>query len=99
MAKEKDAVVIDGETGLPERTPSAAGIPLRTAVDVRREQAKVYREARAGTLDKVDAAKLVWMLGEIRKSIELEEVERRLSELEQRTDGGRTLPAPTPATH
>jgi hypothetical protein len=69
-------------------------------VDVRREQAKVYREARGGTIDKAEAAKLVWMLGEIRKSIELEEVERRLSELEERTSGGRSMPAlPTHRAH
>lgn len=88
--------VIDGATGIADPSPSpdddldAARLPLRTAVDVRREQAKVYREARAGKMDKADASKLVWMLGEIRKSIEIEDVEKRLAALE----ASRQLPAP-----
>lgn len=90
-------LTIDGANGTAAPTPSE--IPLSSAVDVRREQAKVYREARGGNLDKQDAAKLIWMLGEIRKSIELEEFERRISELEERT-GVRTTPAlPSARTH
>lgn len=91
--------ILDGETGLPDPTPrqkpadspGASEIPLSSPVDVRREQAKVYREARGGKLDKAEAAKLIWMLGEVRKSIELEEIERRLASLETRG----ALPAPT----
>lgn len=91
MTEMKTALVIDGETGAVDpHPPTAEQIPLRTALDVRREQAKVYREARGGKLDKQDAAKLVWMLGEIRKSIETQEIEKRLSELE----GQRALPGP-----
>ena len=92
----KRGQVIDAETGEPDPPPpepdkdlGASDIPLRTALDVRREQAKVYREARCGRLEKADAAKLVWMLGEIRKSIETYEIERRLTELETAR-----LPAP-----
>jgi hypothetical protein len=77
------AQVIDGKTGKPQGPPpDASTIPLSSAVDVRREQAKVYREARGGLIDKAEAGKLVWMLGEIRKSIETEEIEKRLTELE-----------------
>lgn len=86
----KTPLVIDGETLTPDPPPPAAHeIPLRTALDVRREQSKVYREARGGKMDRADAAKLIWMLGEIRKSIETYEIEKRLSELE-----AARLPAP-----
>lgn len=85
MTETKTALVIDGETGTVDPHPlGAAEIPLRTALDVRREQSKVYREARGGRLDKQDAAKLVWMLGEIRKSIETQEIEQRLAQLESK---------------
>lgn len=91
MTETKTALVIDGETGTPDpHPPGAAEIPLRTALDVRREQSKVYREARGGKLDKQEAAKLVWMLGEIRKSIETYEIEKRLADLEAQ----RALPGP-----
>lgn len=94
----KTPLVIDGQTGTPDpHPPTASDIPLSTALDVRREQAKVYREARGGKIDKQDAAKLVWMLGEIRKSIETDEIERRISDLEGRTAPGRpALPARAP---
>lgn len=85
MTEAKNALVIDTGTGLPDpHPPGAAEIPLRTALDVRREQSKVYREARGGRLDKQEAAKLVWMLGEIRKSIETLEIEQRLAQLESK---------------
>lgn len=98
MANEtKVALVIDADTGLPEVSPlTAADIPLKTALDVRREQSRVYREARAGKLDRQDAAKLVWMLGEIRKSIETHDIEQRLTELEGRTSN-KALPQPARA--
>ena len=84
------ALVLDAETGLPDPTPrdrpdggpDSATLPLRSGVDVRREMAKIYREAKGGKRDAADAAKLVWMLAEIRKCIELEEIERRLAALE-----------------
>lgn len=73
---------IDGKTGKPDPTPTASQIPLSTALDVRRELAKVYREARGGTLDRAEATKLVYILDAIRKAIELEDIERRLADLE-----------------
>ncbi len=88
----KIGLVIDAETGMADPTPTASDVPLSTPVDVRREQAKVYREARGGKMDEAKAAKLVWMLGEIRKSIELEDVVTRLEELERGTSN--RLPAP-----
>ena len=91
MTGKEQRQIIDAETGLPEPIPpespkddplTASDIPLKTALDVRREQSKVYREARGGKMDRADAAKLIWMLGEIRKSIETYEIEKRLDQLE-----------------
>ena len=100
-AEAKAPLTIDGETQRPDPSPlGASEIPLSSAVDVRREQAKVYREARGGTLDKQDAAKLIWMLDCIRKSIETEEFEKRIAELEERTSNGQSsLPALTARAH
>jgi hypothetical protein len=60
---------------------TSSTIPLNTAIDVRREQAKLYREARSGTLEASKAGKLVWMLGEVRRTIETEDIEAGLAEL------------------
>jgi hypothetical protein len=90
--------VIDGATGQVEpnppegAVPDASQIPLRNATDIRRELARLYREARGGRLDKGEANKLAWLLGELRKAVELEEFEARLAALEARNPNA--LPAP-----
>lgn len=91
--------VIDHESGKPDpippetQAPSAAEIPLRNATDIRRELARLYREARGGKLDRGEANKLAWLLGELRKAVELEEIEARLAQLEARNPKP-GLPAP-----
>ena len=78
----KEALTIDGETQSVVPTPKK--IDLGSSVDVRREMAKVYRETKSGKLDTADGAKLVYMLSQIGKLIELELVEKRLAEIERR---------------
>lgn len=51
---------------------------------LRLEATKIYREARDGQLDPTTAAKLIYILGECRKFYELEQIEARIEELEQR---------------
>lgn len=63
--------------------PTPSQVPLNSPIDVRREQAKVYREARGGAIDSNKAGKLVWMLGEIRRTIETEDLETKLREIEK----------------
>lgn len=89
----KPGLVIDGETGAADPTPHK--IDLATALDVRREMAIIYRAMKAKTLDSSDGTKLVYVLSQIGKMIEIHEVERRLGELEERIDSGRLLPART----
>ena len=57
-------------------------INLATCDDVRREMAKVYREARAGKLPISDATKFSYILTQILKAYELTVLESRLEVLE-----------------
>lgn len=57
-------------------------INLSTAEDVRREMARVYREARNKTLAANEATKLVYMLTQILRATALYLLEKRLVELE-----------------
>ena len=57
-------------------------INLSTAEDVRREMARVYREARGRTLAANEATKLVYMLTQILRATEVFLLEQRLTALE-----------------
>jgi hypothetical protein len=52
---------------------------------VRREAARVYREARAGRIETADASRLSFMLQGIAKMIEASTIERRIEALEKPT--------------
>jgi hypothetical protein len=86
----KERLTIDGETGI--AAPIPPKIDLATALDVRREMAKVYREVRAKRIDPADGTKLVYILAQVGKMIELHEIESRLTALEERN--GKSLPSP-----
>lgn len=83
-------VEIDAETGAVETLPPQKGqryrCKLDTMQDVRREMAKVYREARSGLLDTQDATKLTWVLQAVGKVIEGSDLERRIEALERQHD-------------
>ena len=70
-------------SGLGEDPPPARA-RLDTMARVRRELARVYREARAGRLDVADASKLANILQIMGRMIETSEVETRLDALERR---------------
>lgn len=89
----KDGLTIDAETQSVIPTPPK--IDLASALDIRREMAKVYRETKAGKIDTADGAKLVYMLAQVGKMIEMHEIETRLAALEARN--GNKLPAPSRA--
>ncbi len=82
----KHPVEIDGITGEIETLSPQKGqryrCKLDTMQDVKREMAKVYREARSGMLDVADGSKLVYMLGTIGKVIEGSDLEQRVEVLE-----------------
>ena len=65
--------------------PTPPKVPLQSLEDVRREAARVYREARAGKIETADASRLSFMLQGIAKMIEQATIERRISALENPT--------------
>ena len=57
---------------------------LSSSEDVRREMAKVYREARSRQIEPSEATKLVFILTQILRAHEQVVLEGRIAELEQR---------------
>ena len=57
---------------------------LSTSEDVRREMAKVYREARSHQIEPSEATKLVFILTQILKAHEQVVLEGRIAKLEHR---------------
>ena len=84
---DREPVIIDGVTGSVETLPPQKGkryrCELDTANDVKREMAKVYREARSGIIGTQDATKLTWCLQAVAKVIETSDIELRIEQLEQ----------------
>lgn len=82
-------VEIDGVTGEVEPLPPQKGqryrCKLDTMQDVRREMAKVYREARSELIDPATASKLVWCLQAVGKVIEGSDLEKRIEALEAKS--------------
>ena len=58
---------------------------LSTSEDVRREMAKVYREARSRQIEPGEATKLVFILTQILRAHEQVVLEGRIADLEQRS--------------
>jgi hypothetical protein len=67
-----------------EVLPAPTRCNLHSIGHIRREMASVYRMAKSGELTTQDAGRLIYMLAEIRKCAEIEEIEQRLDRLEQR---------------
>lgn len=57
---------------------------LDSARDIRKELARLYRAGRAGKVAASDCSKLASVLGLILRSLELHELEKRVSALEDR---------------
>ena len=76
-----ESAFADSELG---EGPPPPRVRLDTMARVRRELARVYREARAGTLEVADASKLANILQIMGRMIEASEVEARLDALERR---------------
>jgi hypothetical protein len=62
---------------------------LETAVDVRREMARVYREMRRGKIESQVGTRLTYVLSQIGKIIETAEIEVRIAALERATGARR----------
>ncbi len=78
-------LTIDGATFTLDPTPRE--IKLKTADNVRLEMSRVYREMRCGKVESGEGTKLVYVLGQIGKMIELVEIEERIKLLERTHHG------------
>lgn len=65
----------------------APRINLNDLDGVRREMARVYRDMRGGRVHSQDGARLVYVLGELRKMFEACDLEKRIAALEGGHDG------------
>ncbi len=86
---KRDPVEIDATTGSIETLPPKKkyyACRLDTIQDVKTELGKLYREARLGKVEAATATKLTYILGEIRKTIETGDIERRIEKLEGKHD-------------
>ena len=83
----RDPVTLDGATLSLVPTPERRKAQLNCIEGVRREMARIYREAEVGKRDTAEASKLTFMLGQIGKILELTQIERRLDALEDRSHG------------
>lgn len=71
----------------PEPPAKRLRLPLATADDVRRELAKLYREARAGRVEVQDASRLANILQILARCIETGDLEQRIETLEGKRNG------------
>jgi len=67
-----------------EIMPTTAKVDLKSIDDIRLEMARVYREMRGNVIESQQGTRLVYVLSQIGKLIELHEIERRLTALEDR---------------
>ncbi len=79
----KTPAVIDEATGKVMTSHPFAQIKLHNLQAVRREISSVYRDMRRGHVDSQDGSRLVYVLGELRKIIEVIELEDRVKSLEE----------------
>lgn len=82
----RSARTIDGTSLVVLPTPKR--INLNDVEGVRREMGKVYREVREGSVSSTDGSKLVFMLSQIGKMIEIGMLQRRLEQLEKAVGNG-----------
>lgn len=78
----KQPVTVDNKSGKVLPTPKK--IDLATIDDVRLEMASVYRGMKAGGIETSDGTKLVYVLSAIGKMIEIHDIERRITLLEDK---------------
>lgn len=85
--RNRQPVTVDGETGKPDAAPRqrTAPIKLDTLRNIRDELGRIYREARAEKLPTQDATRLAFLLGQIRETVVLMDLESRIAAIEERS--------------
>ncbi len=80
----KIPITIDSKTGLPDPYSSSERIKLSTIRDVRLEMSSLYRMTKKGQMDTTTAGRLAYILTQVGKLLEMEKIEPRIRELEER---------------
>ena len=85
IATAEAPLLIDSESGLPIPTPSKRKrhIKLDSVRDIRREMAKVYRDAKHGKIPPEVGSRFVFMLATLAKITVDSEFEARIEALER----------------
>lgn len=81
FTQENTLEMLSGELVDIKPTPS---IHLKTIDDIRLEMAKVYRDMKLQKIPTHDGTRLVYVLAQIGKMIEVHEIEKRVSQLEKK---------------
>jgi hypothetical protein len=80
-------------TGIPEAVPPCPGgkrraVRLRSARDARKLLGRLINEVRRDEIDAQKAARIGYLVGIFIKSVETDELEKRVVDLERKTGGG-----------
>ena len=81
FTQENTLETLSGELVDIKPTPS---IHLKTIDDVRLEMAKVYRDMKSQKIPTHDGTRLVYVLAQIGKMIELHDIEKRINLIEEK---------------
>ena len=82
ITDKKRSITIDNSSG--KVTPTLLKIDLKSIDDVRLEMAKIYREMRNQKIDAADGTKLIYVLSQIGKMIEIHDIEKRINLIEEK---------------
>ena len=77
---DEQGITFDSKT---LRVVAPPRLNLKTTDDLRREMARLYRDARNGLLPSQDATRLGYLLDLLRKMIETTDIEKRIEQLEK----------------
>ena len=80
LSVTQSPVTVENASGKVVATPKK--IDLSTINDVRLEMASVYRAMKSGNIEAGNGSRLVYVLGQIGKMIELHDIEKRVEQLE-----------------
>lgn len=81
-----EPATIDGRSLRLLPTPGRRKAQLNSLQGVRTEMARVYRDAESGKRDSAEASKLVYILSQIGRVLEVVEIETRLRLLEDKAN-------------
>lgn len=82
VTDKKISLTIDNSNG--RVTPTLLKIDLKSIDDVRLEMAKIYREMRNHKIDAAEGTKLIYVLSQIGKMIEIHDIEKRINLIEEK---------------